>query len=96
MCEFEEEGLTSASRLGAVYFRFHNRQARSGQFEMGPRLPKVKVSYIAVGFWSSLLTTVSRQIEMSPFARGFCGVHVILRLPVKRRSALLASNPIEE
>jgi predicted nucleotidyltransferase len=31
-----------------------------------------------------------------PFPLGLCGVHVNLRLPVKRRRAMLASNPIEE
>jgi hypothetical protein len=44
------------------------------------------------------------KIEMSPlwqsrnvpFCRGFCGVHVILRLPVKQRRALVATNPIKE
>ncbi len=45
-----------------------------------------------------------RKVEMSPrwqsrnvpFCLGLFGVHVILRLPVKRRRAMLASNPIEE
>jgi hypothetical protein len=44
------------------------------------------------------------KIEMSPrwqnrnvpFGLGLLGVHVNLRLPVKRRRAMLASNPIEE
>ena len=30
------------------------------------------------------------------FGRGGKGVHVILALPVKRRRALVATNPIEE
>jgi hypothetical protein len=45
-----------------------------------------------------------RKVEMScspqsrnvAFRRGFRGVRVILRVPVKRRRAMLASNPIEE
>ena len=36
------------------------------------------------------------KVEMSPFAWASGRVHVILRVPVKRRRALLASNPIEE
>jgi hypothetical protein len=44
------------------------------------------------------------KVEMSPrwqnrnvpFGLGLLGAHVILRLPVKRRRAMLASNPIEE
>jgi hypothetical protein len=44
------------------------------------------------------------KVEMSPswqsrnvvFCLGLCGVRVILRLPVKRRRALVATNPIKE
>jgi hypothetical protein len=44
------------------------------------------------------------KVEMSPcwqsrnvpFSLGLGGVHVNLRVPVKRRRAMLASNPIEE
>jgi hypothetical protein len=44
------------------------------------------------------------KVEMSPFwqsrnvpfSLGLCGQHVNLRAPVKRRRALLASNPIKE
>jgi hypothetical protein len=44
------------------------------------------------------------KVEMSPFwqsrnvpfSLGLCGLHVNLRAPVKRRRALLASNPIKE
>jgi predicted CDP-diglyceride synthetase/phosphatidate cytidylyltransferase len=38
----------------------------------------------------------SEQNRNVPFCLGFVGVHVNLLVPVKRRRALLASNPIEE
>ena len=38
----------------------------------------------------------SWQSRNVPFSRGIWGVHVILRVPVKQRRALLASNPIKE
>jgi hypothetical protein len=38
----------------------------------------------------------SRQNRNVPFSLGLGGVHVNLRVPVKRRRAMLASNPIKE
>jgi hypothetical protein len=38
----------------------------------------------------------SRQSRNVPFSLGLGGVHVNLRVPVKRRRAMLASNPIKE
>src|ERR1035437_9457538 len=38
----------------------------------------------------------SRQNRNVPFSLGVGGVHVNLRVPVKRRRAMLASNPIKE
>ena len=38
----------------------------------------------------------SWQSRNVPFCLGLCGVRGILRVPVKRRRALLASNPIKE
>src|ERR1019366_3175410 len=38
----------------------------------------------------------SRQNRNVPFSPGLGGVHVNLRVPVKRRRAMLASNPIKE
>src|ERR1039458_7304407 len=37
----------------------------------------------------------SRQSRNVPFSLGLGGVHVNLRVPVKRRRAMLASNPIK-
>jgi hypothetical protein len=39
---------------------------------------------------------MSRQSRNVPFCQSLWGVHVNLRVPVKRRRALLASNPIKE
>src|SRR5260370_19707459 len=44
---------------------------------------------------SSGLIGLSRQNRNVPFSRGLC-MHVNLRMPVKRRRAKLASNPIEQ
>jgi hypothetical protein len=38
----------------------------------------------------------SEQSRNVPFAASLRGVHVNLRMPVKRRRAMLASNPIKE
>jgi hypothetical protein len=38
----------------------------------------------------------SRQNRNVPFSLDLGGVHVNLRVPVKRRRAMLASNPIKE
>jgi hypothetical protein len=36
------------------------------------------------------------QVEMSAFARGAQKIHLNLSVPVKRRRALVATNPIKE
>ena len=38
----------------------------------------------------------SQQSRNVPFHLGLCGVRVNLRVPVKRRRALVATNPIKE
>ena len=55
-------------------------------------------------FVKSVLAPCQGKVEMSPsgqnrnvpFSLVLGGVHVNLRVPVKRRRAMLASNPIEE
>ena len=50
-------------------------------------------------FYFALTGEFSRcqgKVEMSPLVRDLSGLHVSLRVPAKRRRAMLATSPIEE